>query len=71
MSDDCHTPRTKLRAFTHGVYLGLTSGPPFRPPDPTAEAAQRHLHYYRGGYVAGTLLQAALLVTVFLISKII
>lgn len=48
-------------AFTHGVFLGLTTKPWRTPPEPTNRDVELESHYYRGGYVIGTLLQVALL----------
>lgn len=49
-------------ALTHGVYKGLTSKALVTPPVPEFEDVEKEPHYYRGGYVIGTLLQVALLV---------
>lgn len=48
-------------AFTHGVFLGITTKPWRTPPEPTNRDVDLESHYYRGGYVIGTLLQVALL----------
>lgn len=50
-------------AFSHGVYMGLATKPWRAPPMPKREDVRVESHYYRGGYVIGTLLQVGLLVT--------
>ena len=49
-------------AFTHGVYYGLTSKALVTPPEPKNEDVKKEPHYYRGGYIIGTLLQLLLIV---------
>lgn len=44
-------------AAGHGVYKGFTSHPLRTPPEPDKEDVRKESHYYRGGYVVGTLLQ--------------
>lgn len=51
-------------ALAHGVYDGIRSwkGKPGRPPEnPDVE---KEPHYYKGGYVAGTVLQVVLMAAV-------
>jgi len=50
----------EVHALTHGIYMGLTSRPVRHPPEPDNADVQKESHYYRGGYVAGTLLQLAI-----------
>lgn len=47
-------------ALTHGVYLGLTTRPRVTPPQPQNRDVRKEPHYYRGGYVIGTLLHLAI-----------
>lgn len=42
-------------AFTHGVYKGLTSKALVTPPEPDNPDVEKEPHYYRGGYVIGTI----------------
>lgn len=51
-------------ALSHGVYVGFTSHPLQTPPTPKREDVRRESHYYRGGYVVGSLLQVAILAAV-------
>lgn len=49
-------------AFTHGVYKGVTTMPYRAPPEPDNPDVNKEPHYYRGGYVLGTLLQLGIIV---------
>lgn len=49
-------------ALSHGVYKGITTKPWQTPPEPDNEDVEAESHYYRGGYVIGTLVQVAILV---------
>lgn len=65
MSDDAPTDTflstsPEWHAFGHGVYKGLTSHPLRTPPEPDKEDVRKESHYYRGGYVVGTILQLAI-----------
>jgi len=50
----------EVHALTHGIYMGLTSRPVRHPPEPDNPDVQKESHYYRGGYIAGTVLQIAI-----------
>lgn len=50
----------EVHALTHGVYMGLTSRPLVHPAEPDNPDVEKESHYYRGGYVLGTLLQIAI-----------
>jgi len=54
----------ETHAFTVGVHDGIRYLPPFPrdPPDHPDAAAEPH--YYKGGYVAGTVVQFAFVITV-------
>jgi len=49
-------------AVGHGLYDGLRSwrGKPQRPP-PDNPDVDKEIHYYKGGYVVGTIVQALLM----------
>lgn len=47
-------------SVTHGVYMGLTTRPWRTPPEPAVDDVVKESHYYRGGYVIGTLLQVVI-----------
>jgi hypothetical protein len=49
-------------AFAHGVYAGLRKKRPKPKGLPENEDVQREPAYYKGGFVLGTLLQAALVI---------
>lgn len=51
-------------SLTHGVYVGLTTHPLRTPPEPENRDVDLEPHYYRGGFVIGTLFQALLAVAV-------
>lgn len=49
-------------SFTHGVYDGMKN-PKARPKGlPELEDVQKEPHYYKGGYIIGTLLQLGIMV---------
>lgn len=49
-------------ALGHGVYMGVTTHPLQTPPEPKNDDVELEQHYYRGGYVLGTLLQVVIIV---------
>lgn len=51
----------EVHAFTHGVYAGLTEWKGAEIPDNPDVAAEPH--YYKGGYIIGTLLRWGALIT--------
>lgn len=51
----------EVHALTHGVYMGLTTRPLRHPAEPEIADVQKESHYYRGGYVGGTLFQLAII----------
>lgn len=42
-------------ALAHGVFLGFTTKPLSTPPEPTNRDVEAEPHYYRGGYILGTI----------------
>ena len=59
--DGAFSYAAEWHAFTHGVFLGLTTKPWKTPPTPNNADVRKENHYYRGGYVLATLLQLALI----------
>lgn len=59
--DGAFSYAAEWHAFTHGVYAGMR-GWSARPPKelPQNDDVQKEPHYWKGGYVVGTLVQAAL-----------
>lgn len=49
-------------AVAHGVYNGLTDSLLSARPIPDNPDVEEETHYYKGGYVLGTLIQAGLIV---------
>ena len=45
----------EIHAFVHGTYAGLTEWKSPQPPDHPDVAAEPH--YYKGGYILGTLMR--------------
>ncbi|AGM11198.1 hypothetical protein M197_gp33 [Haloarcula hispanica tailed virus 2] len=48
-------------ALTHGIYAGLRSRRPAPGPLPDNPDVEAEPHYYKGGYIIGTLLQVLVL----------
>ena len=59
--DNAFSHAAEWHAFAHGVYKGLTTKPWKTPPVPDRPDVKQESHYYRGGYVAGTLVQVVIL----------
>lgn len=51
-------------AFSHGIYMGFTTHPFQTPPEPKNRDVDRETHYYRGGYILGSLIQVFLVLVV-------
>lgn len=51
----------EVHALTHGVYMGLTTRPIRHPAEPDNPDVEKESHYYRGGYVVGTLFQLVII----------
>jgi hypothetical protein len=54
----------EVHALGWGLYRGLTSRPLRTPPAPDIEDVHDEPHYYRGGYVSGTVLRVGVLLVV-------
>lgn len=54
----------EYHSLTHGVYLGLTTHPLRTPPEPENRDVELEPHYYRGGFVIGTLVQVFVAVAI-------
>lgn len=59
--DGAFSYAAEWHAFSHGVYKGLTTKPWRTPPEPDNADVEKESHYYRGGYVLGTLVYAVIL----------
>lgn len=55
---------TEWHAFTWGVYRGVTTRPRKTPPIPDNSDVGDEPHYYRGGYIVGSVLQVIFLFVV-------
>lgn len=54
--------KSESHAIGHGLYDGLTTRRPYPKELPDNVDVQREPHYFKGAFVLGTLLQAALVV---------
>jgi hypothetical protein len=52
----------EIHAVTHGIYAGMTEWKGMELPD--NEDIQKEPHYFKGGYIAGTILRYLLLILV-------
>lgn len=60
--DGAFSYAAEWHAFAHGMYVGFTTKPWYTPTVPDNPDVAKELHYYRGGYVAGSVLQVIVLV---------
>lgn len=49
--------RREIHAFTHGLYAGMKDWKPSPGGLPDNDDVQAEPHYYKGGFVVGTVLQ--------------
>lgn len=75
-TDEADTPRdgfasypAEVHALTHGLYMGFTTQPLRRPPEPNNADVKKESHYYRGGYLGGTALQVLVLVVLSVVAE--
>lgn len=59
--DGAFSYAAEWHAFTHGVYKGFTTRPTRHPPQPDFPDVEKEPHYYRGGYVIGSLVQVGVI----------
>lgn len=67
--DGAFSYSAEWHAFAHGVYRGMRTwrSRPGEPPD--IRDVQKEPHYYKGGYVAGTVLQLGIVLLLLLAGK--